>query len=160
MVRVAHERLLRIRDAARLVGVSVDTLRYYERIGLLPVPHRTPGGYRVYGEYELRRLQFIRRAKTLNFTLGEIRYLLQLAAAGDCQPVRQEVTKLLHREIGECRTKLKELLALQDKLEEFYSLAQEHGSEENCTCQDFPEDCACLPWYEQDQREAPCLLLP
>lgn len=68
---------LRIRDAALTVGLSVDTLRYYERICLLPPPARGAGGHRVYAEKDLARLRFARRAQSLGFTLGEIRQLLR-----------------------------------------------------------------------------------
>ena len=60
-------------------GCNVETIRYYERAGLLPAPERTGGGYRRYGTVELRRLAFIRRARALGFSIKEIRALLGLA---------------------------------------------------------------------------------
>jgi len=60
-------------------GTNVETIRYYERVGLLPVPTRSPGGDRLYGSDHLKRLTFIRRARTLGFSIGEVRTLLRLA---------------------------------------------------------------------------------
>ena len=65
---------------ARRVGVAIDTIRYYEREGLLPEPLRRASGYRSYDEGAVRQLRFIRRAKDLGFTLEEIRDLLALSA--------------------------------------------------------------------------------
>ena len=60
-------------------GTNIETIRYYERVGLLPAPARSPGGYRLYGPDHLKRLNFIRRARTLGFSIGEVRTLLRLA---------------------------------------------------------------------------------
>lgn len=60
-------------------GTNIETIRYYERIGLLPVPARSSGGYRQYGTAHLKRLNFIRRARALGFSIGEVRTLLRLA---------------------------------------------------------------------------------
>jgi MerR family copper efflux transcriptional regulator len=69
---------LTIGVVARRVGVAIDTIRYYEREGLLPEPARRASGYRSYGEGAVTQLRFIRRAKELGFTLEEIRELLAL----------------------------------------------------------------------------------
>jgi MerR family mercuric resistance operon transcriptional regulator len=60
-------------------GTNVETIRYYERVGLLPAPARSAGGYRQYATGHLKRLNFIRRARTLGFSIGEVRTLLQLS---------------------------------------------------------------------------------
>ena len=60
-------------------GTNIETIRYYERVGLLPAPARSSGGYRLYGTGHLKRLNFIRRARILGFSIGEVRTLLQLA---------------------------------------------------------------------------------
>jgi MerR family transcriptional regulator, mercuric resistance operon regulatory protein len=64
---------------ATLTGTNIETIRYYERVGLLPAPARSPGGYRLYGTDHLKRLSFIRRARVLGFSLAEVRTLLMLA---------------------------------------------------------------------------------
>jgi MerR family transcriptional regulator, mercuric resistance operon regulatory protein len=60
-------------------GTNIETIRYYERVGLLPSPARSSGGYRLYGTGHLKRLTFIRRARALGFSIGEVRTLLRLA---------------------------------------------------------------------------------
>ena len=72
---------LTIGRVARSAGLAIDTVRYYEREGLLQKPGRTPSGYRQYSPDAVKRLQFIRQAKELGFTLSEIRELLTLKVA-------------------------------------------------------------------------------
>ena len=74
---------MKIGTLARQADVAIDTVRYYERQGLLPAPERTQSGYRSYAADDVARLRFIRRAKTLGFTLAEIRELLALSARRD-----------------------------------------------------------------------------
>ena len=64
---------------SKQTGTNIETIRYYERVGLLPTPARSSGGYRLYGTSQLKRLNFIRRARTLGFSIGEVRTLLRLA---------------------------------------------------------------------------------
>jgi len=73
------DRGLAIGAVSKWTGCKVETIRYYERIGLLPAPARTEGGYRIYGVEGLKRLNFIRRARQLGFGLKEVRTLLRLA---------------------------------------------------------------------------------
>lgn len=75
---------MQIGELARRGGVTVQTVRFYERRGLLPPPIRADSGYRIYGEQEVRRLYFIRQAKTLGFTLDEIRDILGMRERGKC----------------------------------------------------------------------------
>ncbi len=63
---------------SKLTGCNIETIRYYERIGLLPAPPRTEGGHRMYEEAHARRLTFIRRSRELGFTIQEVRELLEL----------------------------------------------------------------------------------
>lgn len=63
---------------SKLTGCNIETIRYYERIGLLPAPPRTEGGHRMYEEAHTRRLTFIRRSRELGFTIQEVRGLLEL----------------------------------------------------------------------------------
>ena len=68
---------MKIGELARAGGVNVETIRYYERIGLLPEPHRTAANYRSYGEAHRLRLAFVRHCRSLDMTLDEIRVLLR-----------------------------------------------------------------------------------
>ena len=81
---------LTIGKVARGAGLAIDTVRYYEREGLLQKPARTPSGYRQYAPDAVKRLQFIRQAKELGFTLSEIREILTLKVAPgkSCADVR------------------------------------------------------------------------
>ena len=81
---------MKIGEFARRVGIPIDTVRYYERNGLLPPPARRASGYRDYHDSDIARLNFVLRAKALGFTLVEIRELLQLsdAAEGDMANIR------------------------------------------------------------------------
>lgn len=82
---------MKIGEVARRVGIPIDTVRYYERNGLLPPPARRASGYRDYHDSDIARLNFVLRAKALGFTLIEIRELLDLsdAAEGDMGNIRE-----------------------------------------------------------------------
>ena len=82
---------LSIGEVSRQSGVHVETIRYYEKIGIMPAPPRTRGGHRSYGTEHVRRLAFITRSRSLGFSLEEIRSLLSLADGHDftCADVRQ-----------------------------------------------------------------------
>lgn len=88
---------------AKRSGVNAETIRYYEKIGLLPEPPRSHGGHRIYGETHLRRLSFIRRGRQLGFPLDQIRGLLELVDGGHytCAEIHQRtaahLTEVQHR---------------------------------------------------------------
>lgn len=69
---------IRIGELAQRTGCEVVTIRYYEKEGLLPEPARSSGNYRLYGEEQVKRMQFIRHCRSLDMSLGEIRTLLNL----------------------------------------------------------------------------------
>lgn len=95
-------------------GCKVETIRYYERIGLLPDPPRSEGGHRIYGLEHLKRLTFIRRGRELGFTLDEIRTLLGLVDGGNytCGEVRE----LTLEHLQETRKKIADLRRLEKSL--------------------------------------------
>ena len=90
---------MRIGELAMEAGVNIQTLRYYERRGLLSAPERLASGYRVYGPESVRRVRFIRRAQELGFTLQEIGDLLTLwsDSAKSCQAVEGRARAALDR---------------------------------------------------------------
>ncbi len=118
----------RIGQVSRLTGLSVDTLRYYERIGLLPKVARGPGGVRLYGERDLARLRFIQRAQRMNFTLEEIGQLL--AMREDPQNARDDVRRLTARKLEAVEAALRELTHLRDELTLLLNLCR--ASEGGC----------------------------
>ena len=99
-------RPLKIGDVARRAGVSVDTVRFYERVGVLPAADRRPSGYRVYDESVLTPLTYIRVAKGLGFTLPEIRDMVRLSFGEwrACDHVRQ----LAERKLADVEEKLRQ----------------------------------------------------
>lgn len=104
-----------IGHVTRLLGLSADTLRYYEKIGLLPPVSRTPSGRRVYSERDLSRLRFIRRAQKMDFSLAEIGALLRMRE--DPRHARDEVRELAQRKLREVEARLEALEALRDELQ-------------------------------------------
>ncbi|HKX80139.1 MAG TPA: helix-turn-helix domain-containing protein [Novosphingobium sp.] len=105
---------LKIGEIARATNTKVETVRYYERIGLLPKPQRTSGNYRAYGEVELGRLSFIRRARDLGFPLDRVRALLGLSddRGGDCA----EIDRLANAHLLEVDRKIADLISLRREL--------------------------------------------
>lgn len=82
MPDITASRALSIGELSRNTGVNIETIRYYERIDVMPKPARTEGGHRVYDATQLKRLAFIKRSRELGFSLNEIRALLNLVDAG------------------------------------------------------------------------------
>ena len=88
-----------IGQLAEAAGVNVETIRYYQRRGLMDVPNRPPGGQRKYNDESLRRIAFIRRAQDLGFTLDEIDALIATAREGTCRDGRDAAARKLE-ELG------------------------------------------------------------
>ena len=101
-------------EAAEQAGVNVQTIRYYERRGLLPAPPRRASGYRELPEATVRRVRFIKRAQELGFSLDEIAELLRLRAAKPHN--RTRVRAVAERRIQQIEQKIAELEALQQEL--------------------------------------------
>lgn len=107
-----------IGELAKRAGVNVQTIRYYERVKLIPASHRWPGsGYRDFDEEELQRLRFIRSAKDLGFTLNEIRELidLRILPGESCVEVKA-LLKSKRREVASRIVEMKQLQSALDKL--------------------------------------------
>jgi len=98
---------MKIGELARLAGTNVETIRYYARAGLLPVPARSEGNYRIYGDAHVQRLSFIRRCRSLDMTLDEIRVLLHFKESP--QENCADVNRLLDRHIGHVAQRMQEL---------------------------------------------------
>jgi len=99
---------------ARLTGVSTDALRYYERIGVLPKPRRTPAGYRQYPPEALNRVRMIRRAMAIGFTLRELARILRVREKGGAPC--HEVRALAAQKLADLDRQLTDLGALRDHL--------------------------------------------
>jgi MerR family mercuric resistance operon transcriptional regulator len=103
---------LPIGELSRRSGVNIETIRYYERVKVLPPPPRTASGRRVYGPGETRTLAFIRRSRELGFTLDEIRTLLTLSAENG-QGACAEVRELASGHLAGVRAKIADLRAME-----------------------------------------------
>jgi len=112
MVRNQAKNSDTIGGLARAAGVGVETVRYYQRRGLLPEPARPPGEVRRYGEEDAKRLKFIRSAQAAGFTLNEIKELLDLDAADD----RARAHELAQARVAALDTKIAELRQARDAL--------------------------------------------
>ncbi len=107
---------LLIGKLADRTGVNIETIRYYERVGLLPPPPRTEGGHRAYDGHHVQRLAFIRRSRELGFSLNDIRTLLQLADRSD--PACATVREVTLRHLADVRSKIASLRKLEGALKD------------------------------------------
>ena len=98
-------------DLARRTGCNIETIRYYEKTGMLPNPPRTEAGYRVYSAMHAARLRFILRARELGFTIEEIRGLLGLVDGG--APTCAEVKERAERHLADIRAKIADLRRIE-----------------------------------------------
>ena len=105
-----------IGQLSRLSDCRIPTIRYYEQIGLLPLPRRSEGGHRLYGEEALRRLVFIRRSRDLGFSLDAIRSLISLSEEQDRSCA--EVDVIASARLAEVQEKLRALARMEDALED------------------------------------------
>lgn len=121
---------MNIGQLARQAGVAIDTIRYYERQHLLPSPPRSPSGYRRYQAEDATRLNFIRRAKALGFTLDEIRELLSLTASADSDMAAMKAAATTKLHVVEQR--LAELARVRDALRTLVDACPGHGELERC----------------------------
>ncbi|GAB2617465.1 heavy metal-responsive transcriptional regulator [Novilysobacter erysipheiresistens] len=121
---------MQIGQLAQRADVAIDTVRYYERNGILPKPERQASGYRRYSEDDVARLQFVRRAKALGFTLVEIRDLLELSGrrADDMAGLKVAATEKL----ADVEHKLEELTRIRDGLQALVASCPGHGPLDRC----------------------------
>ncbi|MCC7330474.1 MAG: Cd(II)/Pb(II)-responsive transcriptional regulator [Gammaproteobacteria bacterium] len=105
---------MRIGDLARVTRTSVETIRFYERVGLLPMPRRSSGNYRMYDATHEERLQFIRNCRSLDMTLDEVRLLL--ATKDDPDRGCTDVHGLLDEHIEHVTSRIADLTALEQTL--------------------------------------------
>lgn len=130
---------LKVGEIAKKVEVNVETLRYYEKIKLMPKPKRIESGYRVYDDSDLQRLLFIKRGKELGFTLKEIKELLELkiestATCGDVKHLAEHKLTDIEERITDLKNIKKVLLKLINQ----------------CVCEEVStEECPILEVIEQ-----------
>ena len=130
---------MRIKEVAERSGFSAPTLRYYEEIGLLPAPARTPSGYRTYDERTLDRLAFIARAKQLGCTLEEIADLTTAWDGGRCGPIQDRLRDLVAEKLATAGSQLVELMTLSSELQRAAADLERHRPDGPCD-----DRCGCV----------------
>ena len=133
---VAELTISKLADAA---GVNIETIRYYQRRGLLVEPPKPLGGYRHYAPEQARRVRFIKRAQALGFTLDEIAALLNVDAASACADTRA----LAMRKLSVIEQKMADLVAMQQALE---------GLLQQCNAGDGHASCPIIDVLERDEE--------
>ena len=125
-------------------GIGLETVRYYERIGLLEEPARTTSGYRVYGPEDLSRLMFIKRAKALGFSLEDIRELIALKVDKGCDC--GDIARRAEYRLADVRQRIEGLQRVRKGLEELIS---------SCRANPVKEVCPILEVLEGAENEVP-----
>jgi DNA-binding transcriptional MerR regulator len=138
------DKLHKIGEVSRITGFPVKTLRYYEERGLVEPAGRSEAGYRLYGEEEVARLEFIKKAKLLGLTLGEITELVELAAAGGRGKIIPHLEHVLENHLEETERKMDELDTFRKSLLYYREKLFETDPLENCGCDDGVSFCGCL----------------
>lgn len=132
---------MRIGELARQTGCQIETIRYYERVGILPEPERTQNNYRHYGGFHRRRLRFVRRCRDLGFSLEEVRTLLGMIDGGTRSCA--EVESLGREHLKDVRAKIADLAKMESRLRELVSRC--HGGN--------TPDCSFLEELFESQSE-------
>ena len=122
--------LMTIGAAAKAADVAIDTVRYYERNGLLPEPPRRASGYRAYRDEDVQRLRFIRRAKQLGFSLEEIRGLLELSQQNEQGVPGVHATAAAR--LAELDARIEELERVRNGLRQLVQACPGHGTPHEC----------------------------
>ena len=140
---------MRIGELAHKAGVDVQTVRYYEREGLLEAPARTPSGYRAYGPDHLERLKFVRQCRSLDMPLAEVKRLVQLS--GEKTISCDEVNGLVRAHLARVQAKRKSLQELESKLAALNAQCESGHRVADCGILEelihaaHGEACACHP---------------
>lgn len=127
---------LSIGELARRTGVNIETIRYFEKVGLLDAPARTQGGHRIYAEQHVRALSSIKRARELGFTPNEVRAILGLGGPG--KACCDEVREIAVHHLEQVRRKMADLARLENLLA---------STVERCSGGHVPE-CAVIDMLE------------
>jgi MerR family mercuric resistance operon transcriptional regulator len=141
VMAAATKRTLSRGELARRTGVNSETIRYFERIGILSTPERTEGGHRVYDDGHVRTLSFIRRARGLGFAPEEVRAIVNLGGPG--KACCAEVQEIAERHLEQVRAKIADLLYMERLLA---------ATVERCSGASNP-DCPVIDMIEHPQAD-------
>ncbi len=128
-----HSQKLTIGELAEQAGVTPDTLRYYERLRLVPAPPRSNGGYRLYDADVAERVAFIRKAQRLGLSLADVREVLRIADAGT--PPCEHVRAALGRRLREVEVRIAELESLRGTLTRALRRSRSLPLAQSCVCE-------------------------
>lgn len=132
--------MMKINELAKAGGIHLETIRYYEKIGLLPPPQRTANGYRSYDEHSLSLLHFIKVCRSLGFSIEEIKQLNQLKSKPDAH---YQADRIILRHLAKVEEKIKQLSEIKQFLQ---GLATESEHSE--------KECKAIAGLEQQQSES------
>ena len=144
MIKPIEEKGLSPGKLAKAADVNIETLRYYEKRGLLPEPPRKPSGYRIYPESTIERLKFIKGAQSLGFTLDEIRELLNMRLDTDTN--RAQVRQRAAAKVEDIREKIRSLTAIEQALNHMINQCHGDGSTAECPILE------AIPAFGEQQR--------
>jgi len=145
---------VRISELADHVGVPASTVRYYERIGLVPLPARTPSGYRDYDDGAAARLLFITRARRMGLTCEQIAEVLPIWDGVNCGAAHEQVTRLIEEKRAEIVERIKDLERFAAQLDEVHTMLDKSPPPAACR----PDLSCCVP--DTEVEVAPVSLLP
>lgn len=140
---------MKIGEIAALTRVDTQTLRYYEKIGLLPAPLRAANGYRSYPDQTVERIRFIRHCRALDISLEEVAHILALSARPDADC--EDINLILDRHLLQVREKQRQLAELEAQLQSLRSQCDDHRRTADCgILKDLMQaatgsDCSCHP---------------
>lgn len=146
---------MRISELAEELGVPTSTVRYYERIGLVPDPPRSRSGYRDYDEQAVARMRFVTRAKRIGLTLDQIAEVLPVWDGVNCAATQDEITRLIDLKRAEVRERVRELERFAEQLDDIRVALEESPPPAACRA-----DLSCCVPAAGAPRETPIDGLP
>ena len=141
------ERKFTIGQLAELADVPRKTIRYYEEVGVLPLPDRSETKYRLYSEIDVRRVELVRRARALDMGLAEVRELVEWASTGSCNNFQERFQEVLHRKLEEVDQRIADLQHLKQdlqRLDAHFAVSQKEANADHTVLECSLETCTCL----------------
>ncbi len=132
------QQLLTVGQLARATGVSAKTIRYYEQVGVLPTPRRSPSGYRHYARRDVHRLLFVRRARALGLSLKNLKTLTVEVDNRRCGTMQPQLSNLVQAQLQTVQQRIAEFQLLRRQLEQVLQQLS------TTTLTDAAEGCRCL----------------